>query len=62
MSLYEAVKRAGTLEALLPHLRAGSILSRHGGFHWPGGGACREPGDIDPYLWATATCHRANDI
>jgi hypothetical protein len=54
MSLYEAVKRAGTLEALLPHLRGGSILSRHGGLYWPRGGAWREPGDIDSRLWDTA--------
>ena len=49
----EALTRAGSFDALRPHLRAGSILARHNGeYSWPGGGAVRGPDDIKPSLWA----------
>jgi hypothetical protein len=55
MSLAEAVERAGSFEALRPHLREGRIPARHNGIHyWPEGGALSGPGDIDPGLWAKA--------
>jgi hypothetical protein len=51
----KALARAGTFEALLPHLREGRIPARHNGiYYWPEGGALSGPGDIDPGLWAKA--------
>jgi hypothetical protein len=51
----EALMRAGSLDALRPHLCAGSILARHNGlYYWPGGGARSGPGNIRPGLWADA--------
>ena len=55
MPLEEAVRRAGSLEALLPHLREGRAPARHNGlYRWPTGEAVFGPGDIDPHLWAKA--------
>ena len=49
----EALKRAGSLDALRPHLCAGSILARHNGLYlWPGGGPVTA--DIRPNWWAGA--------
>jgi hypothetical protein len=49
----EALTRAGSFEALRPHLCAGTILARHNGLYlWPGGGAVTA--DIRPDWWATA--------
>jgi hypothetical protein len=51
----EALMRAGSLDALRPHLGAGSILARHHGlYYWPGGGARSGPGNITRGLWADA--------
>jgi hypothetical protein len=58
----EALTRAGSFDALWPHLRAGSILARHNGqYSWPGGGAWRGPGDIKPGLWAEARVDLATE-
>jgi hypothetical protein len=55
MPLAEAVKRAGSFAALLPHLCAGSILTRRNGFYsWPGGQARGGPGNIPPSWWVKA--------
>jgi hypothetical protein len=55
MPLHEAVERAGTLEALLPYLREGSILARHKGIYtWPGGHEWTGPGNMSPGLWTDA--------
>ena len=56
MSWGEVLKRAGTLDALLPHLCAGNILARHNGlYHWPGGGRAKSgPGVIKPGWWVGA--------
>jgi len=49
----EALKRAGSLDALRPHLCAGSILARHNGLYiLPGGGPVTA--DIRPHWWAGA--------
>jgi hypothetical protein len=51
----EALKRAGSLEALRPHLCAGNILARHNGlYYWPDGKARSGPGNITRGLWADA--------
>ena len=51
MPFAEAVKRAGSFEALRPHLREGRILAHHNGLYsWPGGEAMSGPGDIPPEL------------
>ena len=53
MRLSEAVERAGSLEALLPHLP--SIRARHNGLrYWPTNEEVSGPRDIDPGLWAKA--------
>jgi hypothetical protein len=52
--LREAVERAGSLEALLPHLCAGRILSRHGGLYSLDGDARSGPGNISPNWWTDA--------
>jgi len=45
----EALNRAGSLEMLLPHLRAGRILARHHGlYHWPEGSKWESDGEISP--------------
>ena len=52
MSLQEAVERAGSFEALLPHLRAGGILARADHFRYWDGAPVKLPSrDIDPVLW-----------
>jgi hypothetical protein len=55
MSFAEAVKRAGSFEALRPHLREGRILSEHCGLYsWPEGEPKSEPGHIPRDWWAEA--------
>jgi hypothetical protein len=55
MPFAEAVERAGSFEALLPHLRGSRILARHGGLYsWPDGAACGGPGIISADWWADA--------
>jgi hypothetical protein len=55
MPFAEALKRAGSLEALLPHLREGRILARHKGlFTWPEARPKSGPGNIRPEWWANA--------
>lgn len=56
MPLAEAVKRAGSLEALLPHLRAGRIVARYQKLYsWPGGDETEsEPGNIPRGWWDDA--------
>jgi hypothetical protein len=51
MPLAEAVKRAGSLEALRPHLRAGSILARHGGLYTLDGAPKPRADDRIPARW-----------
>jgi len=51
----EALKRAGSLEALRPHLCAGSILAHRAGLYGlPGVRALGGPGTISPRWWAKA--------
>jgi hypothetical protein len=58
----EALTRAGSLDALRPHLSAGSILARHSGLYsWPKGGAVRGPANISPGLWAEARIDPASE-
>jgi hypothetical protein len=60
MPLAEALERAGSFEALLPHLREGRILAQHCGLHtWPEGAAESGPGDIPPDWWPDARVDRA---
>jgi hypothetical protein len=55
MSFAGAVKRAGSFEALRPHLREGRILSEHFGLYsWPEGEPKSEPGRIPRDWWAEA--------
>ena len=55
MPFAEALERAGSFEALLPHLREGSILARcQGIYSWPSGRAESGPRDIPPEWWAKA--------
>lgn len=51
----QALERAGTFEALRPHLHAGRILARHGGsYYWPSGDAQGGPGNVAPSWWGNA--------
>lgn len=57
--LREAVRRAGSFEALLPYLLDGRIRARHGGvFHWPNGRVEVQPW-FDPNIplswWASVS-------
>jgi hypothetical protein len=55
MPLAEAVKRAGSFEALLPYLHGARILARRDGLYsWPGGRAQAGPGNIAPSWWPRA--------
>jgi hypothetical protein len=56
MPLREAEKRAGSVEALLPHLRGGRIMTRHGGLYRPSSGAPQPQADdrIPAGWWANA--------
>jgi len=62
MSLAEAVKRAGSFEALLPYLLDGRILARAAGFQtWPPGSPeisqlykTRPTPEIPPEMWGEA--------
>jgi hypothetical protein len=50
----EALARADSFEALLPHLREGRILARCNGIYLPSGQAASGPRDIRPEWWAEA--------
>jgi hypothetical protein len=50
----QAVKRAGSLDALMPALRDGRVLARHGGLYVNGGPAA-PAGSISPSWWAANT-------
>ena len=53
MSLREAVERAGSFEALLPHLQAGRIVARADHFRYWDGAPVKIPSlDIDPDWWS----------
>lgn len=62
MPLHEAEQHAGSFEAMLPHLREGRILARHGGLYFwremPDGGREIEvhsgPGYVTQESWARA--------
>jgi hypothetical protein len=55
MPFAKALARAGSFEALLPHLRGGRILARHKGlFTWPEARWKSGPGNIRPEWWANA--------
>jgi hypothetical protein len=50
----EALKRAGSFDALRPHLGEGRILARHQRLYRPDGKVHSEAGDIKPERWADA--------
>jgi hypothetical protein len=51
----EALKRAGSFDALQPHLHLGRIPVRHGGLYsWPDAQPRSGPGDVKPEWWAHA--------
>ena len=61
MPFEEALARAGSLEALRPHLREVRILAQHSGLRtWPEGAVESGPGDILPDWWADARVDPAN--
>jgi hypothetical protein len=56
ISWHRALERAGTFEALRPHLHAGRIVARHGGiYYWPNPSKYSEPGIIPPAWWRNAS-------
>jgi hypothetical protein len=60
MSFAEAVARAGSFEALRPHLFAGRIIARYSRLcFWPGGEVDNTlpTTDIDPSWWADDVAH-----
>jgi hypothetical protein len=50
----KALARAGSFEALVPHLREGRILARCSEIHRPGIGQASGPRDIRPDWWTNA--------
>jgi hypothetical protein len=63
ISWREALKRAGSFDALRPYLHTGQISARHGGlFSLSDGKAHSGPGDFKPEWWAYAHEDRAGRV
>jgi hypothetical protein len=60
LALREALKRAGSFEALRPCLHLGQVPARHGGLYsWPDGRLRSGPGAVRPAWWMHAYQDRA---